>query len=84
MIGDCELDQKALFCALKELLGKRREQVYPSGSRNQELCEQLSDYFVTRISATRKCLDANPEVIDEERDDQESSTSVLLGFDVLK
>ena len=82
MIDDCEQDQMALFCVVKNFLGTKREPVYPSGSRSQELCEQFSDYFFTRISIIREWLDAHSEISDEERDDQESCISVLPGFDV--
>ena len=92
VIDDCLRNQKALFYVVKDLLGTKKKPIYPSGSRNQELCEQFSDYFVTRINTIcffvfvftiREWLDAHREITDEKRDDQESCTSVLPGFDVL-
>ena len=77
VIDACEQDQKALFRVVEDFLGTRREAAYHSGSRSQEFWEQFSDYFVTRISTIREWLDANPEVSDDERDDQECCTSVL-------
>ena len=40
--------------------------------------------FATEIGTIKEWVETHPEVNDEERDDQESCTSVLPRFDVLK
>jgi hypothetical protein len=73
-IVDCGTDQKALFRIVKQLLGKDNQLKLPSHNSVEELLEQFSGYFTSKIHTIRSNLDK-----DVVTDDRPSSVLPLPG-----